>query len=430
MPLALPVAAAAEQQEMRSELREVDQSIEATRQRQRQLSRQARRVVDQIAALRLRLVVAARQAQKEEAALDGIDRRLEELGKRQAAGRAELEKLKDGMALSLAALARIGRQPPAAVLAAPGSTVDAARGGRLLAVALPAMRGEARRLGGVLRDLAAVRRGLADERRRRATADAALSQKRGEIAALLKERAGIEADLRRSGAAEARRLGDLATRARDLRTLMQQLSIDASRRQARARAAAEKAERVARLRRIQERDEKRLAAEMAKALRQDEAEEAPADTAGDEAPPRLALAPGATPFSKVKGRLPLPAKGRLVGRYGESTGFGPRAQGITLLTRERAQVVAPHDGWVVFAGPFRDYGQILIISHGEGYHTLLAGMSRIHAVVGQSVLVGEPVGRMGDGDSGSRSLYIELRRKGAAIDPRPWWAGGDRRVSG
>jgi septal ring factor EnvC (AmiA/AmiB activator) len=145
----------------------------------------------------------------------------------------------------------------------------------------------------------------------------------------------------------------------------------------------------------------------------------------------LAMAPaagGGGAFSKLRGRLRFPARGSRVGHYGESTGFGPRAQGITLRTRPRAQVVAPHDGRIVFAGPFRNYGLILIISHGEGYHSLLAGLSKLQTVVGQSVLSGEPVGVMG-GD-GKRSLYVELRRKGTAIDPNPWWSSSRERASG
>jgi septal ring factor EnvC (AmiA/AmiB activator) len=91
-------------------------------------------------------------------------------------------------------------------------------------------------------------------------------------------------------------------------------------------------------------------------------------------------------------------------------------------------VIAPHDGKVVFAGPFRDYGLLLIIDHGEGYHTLLAGLGRIDASVSQWVLAGEPVGQMGPERAGSARaskprLYIELRHDGRSINPLPWLAG-------
>jgi septal ring factor EnvC (AmiA/AmiB activator) len=127
----------------------------------------------------------------------------------------------------------------------------------------------------------------------------------------------------------------------------------------------------------------------------------------------------------------FPARGRLVTRYGElenSTGLA--AKGLTLTTRHEARVVAPYDGEVVFAGSFRGYGQLLIIAHGEGYHILLAGLSRIDSAVGQALLAGEPVGAMGRPENGDPSLYIELRRRGEPINPLPWLVATHEKVSG
>jgi septal ring factor EnvC (AmiA/AmiB activator) len=85
--------------------------------------------------------------------------------------------------------------------------------------------------------------------------------------------------------------------------------------------------------------------------------------------------------------------------------------------------VAPHDGEILFADIFRGYGKILIIDHGQGYHTLLAGLGRIYSTVGQAVLAGEPVGVMNEkqGTSGQRpEVYLEMRYNGLPIDPLPW----------
>ncbi len=76
------------------------------------------------------------------------------------------------------------------------------------------------------------------------------------------------------------------------------------------------------------------------------------------------------------------------------------------------------------------YGQLLIIDHGEGYHTVLAGIARIDSVLGQWLLAGEPVGEMGPGSDGNPTLHVELRWNGAAINPLPWLASGARKVSG
>ena len=122
------------------------------------------------------------------------------------------------------------------------------------------------------------------------------------------------------------------------------------------------------------------------------------------------------------GPITLPANGHVTRRYGESTGFGNTAKGITVKTRDAAQVVAPYDGRVVFSGPFRGYGKILIIEHDGGYHSLLAGLDRIDGRVGQWILAGEPVGVMGQSADAAPDLYFELRRRGQSINPLPWLA--------
>ena len=106
--------------------------------------------------------------------------------------------------------------------------------------------------------------------------------------------------------------------------------------------------------------------------------------------------------------------------------------GAVPTTRPAARVVAPYDGQVVYAGQFRGYGQILIIEHGGRYHTLLAGLARIEAVVGQWFLAGEPVGVMGSPEDRNPELYLELRRIGQPINPLPWLAttNEDNKVQG
>jgi len=118
-----------------------------------------------------------------------------------------------------------------------------------------------------------------------------------------------------------------------------------------------------------------------------------------------------------------------VRRWGERDELGATARGLTFASRSGAQVVALWDGRVEFAGPFRGYGQILIIEHGDGYHSLLAGLERIDATVGQTVVAGEPVGIASSAD-GKPSLYLELRRHGQPIDPLPWLSPREEKVTG
>ena len=107
-------------------------------------------------------------------------------------------------------------------------------------------------------------------------------------------------------------------------------------------------------------------------------------------------------------------------------------RGAAIGTRPRAVVTAPADGTIVFAGPFRAYGHVLIINAGGGYYLLLAGIDRTSVEIGQFVLAGEPIAAMGEVAAPSAALgvveadgpvlYVELRKDGVPIDPGPWWA--------
>ncbi|MDX7953986.1 peptidoglycan DD-metalloendopeptidase family protein, partial [Lichenihabitans sp. Uapishka_5] len=143
------------------------------------------------------------------------------------------------------------------------------------------------------------------------------------------------------------------------------------------------------------------------------------------------LAP-AVPFAATRGLLSLPLTGRVVKTFGQDDGYGGSERGLSLATRPHAVVSTPADGWVAFSGPYRTYGQVLILNVGGGYYTVLAGMDHVDVAIGQFVLSGEPVGTMGDGTAGTAAaialgaadpiLYVEFRKDGAAVDPGPWWA--------
>jgi septal ring factor EnvC (AmiA/AmiB activator) len=145
------------------------------------------------------------------------------------------------------------------------------------------------------------------------------------------------------------------------------------------------------------------------------------------------LAP-AIAFASAKGLLRLPVNGVRLRKYGAPDQVGGTERGLSIATRAGAQVTAPNDAWVVYAGPFRSYGQLLILNAGGGYHVLLAGMERISVTPGQFVLTGEPVAVMGGGSqvaailaSGSSQpiLYVEFRKDGTPVDPSPWWAASE-----
>ena len=124
-------------------------------------------------------------------------------------------------------------------------------------------------------------------------------------------------------------------------------------------------------------------------------------------------------FVKAKGKLPMPARGPIVTSYGEEKSKGVVSKGIIIKTRNLAQVTSPFDGSVIFNGPFRGYGNMIIVDHGDGYLTLMAGLDAIDCDLGQILLAGEPIGQMDD--SNDAKLYVEIRHNNQTLDPKSWF---------
>jgi septal ring factor EnvC (AmiA/AmiB activator) len=147
-------------------------------------------------------------------------------------------------------------------------------------------------------------------------------------------------------------------------------------------------------------------------------------------PDKNRIAP-AYPFSDLKQKLELPVAGDILRQFGDDDGTGHTATGATLATEPGALVTAPADGLVVFAGAFRSYGQMIILDTGDGYHMVLSGMDAIKTRQGKFVFAGEPLAVMGAKrvasatalalETGRPTLYIEFRKEGKPVDPRPWW---------
>jgi septal ring factor EnvC (AmiA/AmiB activator) len=222
---------------------------------------------------------------------------------------------------------------------------------------------------------------------------------------LAARRLRTEAEAEEEAAAD--RAQGAAAQARDLAEAVQRLERDRARQEARERAdaaarAAAEARQAAEAAR-----ERRLAAE-AERRRQAPAAESPREAA--------------LPPPPAAGGRALPVAGRIVTAWGERVAGGPH-RGVTFAAAGHARVVSPCAGRAVYAAPFRSYGLLLIVDCGGGYHFVLAGLDRLDTAAGRRLLAGEPVGVLGEsaGNDGA-TLYVELRRNGQPVDPRPWFA--------
>ena len=165
-----------------------------------------------------------------------------------------------------------------------------------------------------------------------------------------------------------------------------------------------------------EREQARLAALAEARARQ----EAAARARDDRRRPRAPLPVEDPPVATVPQPPPSLVNGRISIAFGQRGEAGP-ARGITFATASAARVVSPCQGRVVFAGPFRRFGQVVILECGPGLHAVLAGFDTLDTEAGAVLMPGEALGRLGTSPSGG-SLYVELRRLGQMLDPEPWLA--------
>lgn len=363
------------------------------------------------------LVQTATLIQSQEQDALNSEARLGELRLRRRGLSASFDRRSGELSELLAALERVGRQPPALMLARPESAVEQVRGAMLLGSVIKTVEEKAAKLR---EDLAAVNELeeiIRQENVRIAQLLGELQSQKEHLAGLLEEKntrfEAIEGDATQATEAVAR----LAERAKDIHELLDQLEEHSTTVVPREKPVPVKSE--------PEKQEQTAALAPAPV---------PQETV--EAEPDLPS------FGKARGQLPLPARGKIVAHFGRPNGAGGSRRGISIRTLTSAEVIAPFDGKVVFAGPFRDYGQLLILEAGGGYHILLSGMSRVSGIVGQSVAAGEPVGRMGGEtefvagkeksgkNSYLRDLYVEFRKDGEPFNPLPWLVVSEKKVSG
>ena len=115
----------------------------------------------------------------------------------------------------------------------------------------------------------------------------------------------------------------------------------------------------------------------------------------------------------AQARYRMPVVGQVVTGMGEVSNTGVRARGVTIATQPSAQVVAPTGGRVAFAGPYRGFGNIVIIDHGRGWTTLITSLAALDVKVGDTLDQGSPVGRAGPARP---TVTVELRRGGQPVD--------------
>ena len=355
-------------------LKEIEGELASDQARQRDLEKRSKIIGAEMESLRNQMISTADAVQAQEAHMTRIEEKLQFLQEDVAARREKLKLSHKQMQGTLAAIERLSRNPPEALFLAPGKPINVVRSATLLRTAVPRIHLRARNLQKEVNELDTLQTAMLAQFEKMATATQALENERQKMRILVSRKASLRRLTDVEKARIARRVAQLTAQAQSLRDLFNTLQKNG-----------------AKNRRFPPKPKT-----------------------------RKNKYPNAIRIFPAVGGIRLPARGAIVKSYGQSSGRGNTAKGLTIAARAGAQVIAPFDGKVAFSGPFRGYGKIIIIEHRGGYHTLLAGLGRLDSSLGQWLLAGEPIGAMA-GSSGKKTmLYLELRRRGRPVNPLPW----------
>lgn len=448
--------------ELSKTLQSKQSALQETESRANTLQKDLELIRGQRERLNKQLIDTGALIRKSEVQLTEIEGRIGELEAQKRLLKGSLERRHASISKLLAALQRMGRNPPPVMITGRKDALKMVRSAMMIAAVFPEMRGQALTLAGRLKELVGVMNNIKAEGARLRAESERLSTMRVRLSGLLEEKKQKITDRQEELQTVRKAAREISDSVNNLNELIAKLDTV-------VKTNSSMANYEAKLGTKADSDSANTVlgqpgpappstinpsasgGEEVAALRPSMRPQPPpiAELGPEEDTGSRSLVPGPTdriepviPFAKTRGKLPLPAVGKRILSYGEKTQYGGSSKGIVLETRPFGQVISPADGWIVYAGKFRSYGKLLIINAGGGYHILLAGLSRIDVEPGRFVLAAEPVGAMrgtprpGQGNAQTVAhnsapvLYVEFRKAGNPINPDPWWANSRLKVQG
>lgn len=362
--LLIVMAGAAQAQAPRDKLNDTLSTLQSTKRDEAELRQKLKGSERDVEALRKDATSLAAELQQAERKVSAEEGRLRGISQKLAAKERDFDARSRDYADTLASMLRLQKLPATALIAQPGQTQEVVRTARAMQHVNGALAARAAQLRRDVEQLETLRNRAASSKKRLAHESATLNEKQKRLNRDLAKRQHLQQSLSRDLAAAQRRVATLSRESATLQELIGKLESD--------RAAI-------------------------------------ASTRTTPAP-RLG--------STAQGRWKQPLAGRIAHRFGEQKNQNEKYRGLVLAGRAGATVVAPAAGEVVFTGPFRDYGRMVLVKHGNGMISLLAGLGTIAVTLNQGVGAGEPLGSMG---GGAPQLYYELRQGSKPIDPARWF---------
>ncbi len=376
--VATPVLA---NQPTHDDLKRIEQQLLQERQAHLESQRQSDKLADEIRSVQKQMVRSAQAVQEKEDMILKLEERLETLRLEEAALSEKLAKSKGQTVRLVTALQSLALRPKEQFFLEKQAPAQILRSKLMLNSSVPIVREMTSSVINDMDKLEETKVEIQSQIRKIKETMSKLADRTTQMTGLIAKKTKLQAQYDETHEKSGKRIVALASQANDLKELLLKLEKEKKRR-------AE--------------EEKRKKERQAKSIQNK----------------INAFLPLSSSFEKAKGTLPYPVNGQIIENFGDATVKGMHAKGLTIQTRQEATLRAPFKGAVLFAGPFKSYGKMLIIDCLDGYLILLAGLDEIYTQTGQDVIVGEPVGKMG---ADRLKLYIEIRKDGQAIDPKPWF---------
>ncbi len=372
----------------KDDLIKIERELQAERKVQLESQRKSDKLADEIRSVQRQMVRSAKAVQEKEDHLLHLDRKLEELRTEEASLLEKLSKSKARTVHLVTALQSLALRPREQIFLEKQAPSHILRSRLMLNSSVPIARRMTQEVLSDMQKLEETKVEIQTQIRRVKETMEKLNERTNQMNGLISRKLRLQAQYDASHQKSGKKIVALANQANDLKELLQKIEKE-------------------RLRRL---EEERLRKEKEQELAQEQE----------------IVQPTLNPFSsnkgqsfeRLRGKLSYPVVGRVVENFGDSTVKGMHSKGLTIQTRAGTTLRSPISGAVLFAGPFKSYGKMLIIDCKDGYLLLLAGLDDINVGAGQDVIEGEPVGKMG---SERLNLYIEIRKDGQAIDPKPWF---------
>ncbi len=388
----------------KQDLEYVQQQVKQQNTKQKKLQQESEKVGRELSQISKTMVTKAKQIQNIEDKTSSLEKELLQLQEELKVAEADFSIEDKNLIQTLYALQNLALKPTESLFVQPLTPVEIIRSAMLLRETVPYLSEEATKIRRKLEDITNKKKSIEQQMAKITSSKASLEKEHAKMRNLMAQKSAMQKKLQTQSQETKQKIKQLAEQAKDVKELLDKLE--------RERLAREKAERLRREKEARERAELETYRKQ-----QNIAEPVPTETVQTSG--NFMKETGKS-FVKARGKLPMPARGPIVVSYGEETSKGVTSKGVSIKTRSQAQVISPYDGSVIFAGPFRGYGKLIIIEHGEGYMSLLAGMEDIDCEVGQMLLAGEPVGQMPKSDN--THLYVELRKNNKPLDPLAWIA--------